>query len=169
MLDRAGVAQKAELERRHWWYRGRRKVVEAALGRLMVLERAEILDLGCGSGEMLELLSSYGTVSGVDVNPHAVEWARRRGLGDVREASAEDLPHDDRRFDLVTCLDVLEHLDDDAAGLPEIARVPRSAGLLLVTVPAYPRLFSGHDVAAGHARRYRFGDLVSLAERGGWS
>jgi SAM-dependent methyltransferase len=169
MLDQGSIEQKAELERRHWWYRGRRKVLESALSRLGLPEPTEVLDIGCGTGGTLELLGRYGSVSGVDVNPRAVEWARRRGLGEIQEAGAESLPYDDARFGLVTYLDVLEHVRDDEAALAEAARVTRPGGVLLITAPAYPRLFSGHDVAAGHLRRYRVRALLTPAERVGWS
>jgi ubiquinone/menaquinone biosynthesis C-methylase UbiE len=169
MLDREGVGRKAELERTHWWYRGRRRVLEAVLARLSVSRDAEVLDIGCGTGATLELLGRYGRVSGVDVNPLAVAWARGRGVGEVSEASVDQLPYDDRRFSLVTCLDVLEHVPDDGAALAEATRVTRPGGLLLISAPAHPLLYSGHDVSAGHARRYTRRGLVSLAESSGWS
>ena len=169
LLDRDGIARKAELERRHWWYRGRRRVLEAALARLEIPTPCEVLDLGCGTGATLEALSRYGEVSGIDVNPHAVDWARRRGVGEVREAGVERIHYEDGRFGLITCLDVLEHVEDDGAALAEAARVAAPGGLLVITAPAYQRLFSGHDIAAGHRRRYSLRALRGLAEGSGWT
>jgi SAM-dependent methyltransferase len=168
-LDRETIERKAELERRHWWYRGRRKIVGAAISRLRVSPPCQTLDLGCGTGAGMALLSRFGPVSGVDVNPLALQLARRRSTGPVFEGSAERIPFEGDRFGLITCLDVLEHVEDDGVALVEAARVAKPGGYLLVTAPAYPRLFSGHDVAAGHRRRYSLGALRSLAADAGWS
>jgi len=166
-LDRHGLATRARLEQRHWWFRGRRIVLEAALSRVRPAAAAEVLDLGAGTGATLDWLAPYGAAVGVEVNPLAVAWARSRGH-QVELASAEQLPFDAGRFDLITCLDVLEHVADDAAALAEARRVAASDALLLVTAPAYPHLFAGHDVAAGHRRRYRRGELLELARAAGW-
>lgn len=163
--------RKAVLEERHWWYRGRRRIVLDAVERLhrRLPPRRRVLDVGCGSGATLAHLSrAVGPVTGVDVNPRAVEHARSHGVGPVLTARVERLPFPDDAFDLVTCLDVLEHVEDDGRALAELRRVTAPHGLLLVTVPACPKLWSGHDVAAGHVRRYRGGELGAAAESEGW-
>lgn len=171
MLDQDEIARKAVLEERHWWYRGRRRIVLDAVERLHRRLPAEprVLDVGCGSGAMLaHLTRAVGAATGVDANPRAVEHAQSRGVGPVSVARVERLPFSDDAFDLVTCLDVLEHLEDDDRALAELRRVTAPHGLLLVTVPAYPWLWSGHDLAAGHTRRYRGGELGAAAENEGW-
>ena len=171
LLDRGEIGLKAQLEERHWWYRGRRRIVLDAVERLHRRLPADpsVLDVGCGSGAMLaDLSGTVGSATGVDVNPRAVEHARSRGLGSVFVAGVEQLPFPGGAFDLVTCLDVLEHVRDDRGALAELRRVTAPHGLLLVTVPAYPSLWSGHDVAAGHVRRYRAGELGVAAESEGW-
>jgi 2-polyprenyl-3-methyl-5-hydroxy-6-metoxy-1,4-benzoquinol methylase len=120
----------------HWWYRGRRLVLRAELERLPLEPGPRLLDAGCGSGRTLDELARYGRVSGVDLSPDAVETARRRGHDDVQVARVEELPFADGTFDVVTCLDVVEHTPDDRATLAELRRVTRPGGLLLVTVPA---------------------------------
>jgi len=167
LLDRQDLAAKIELEGRHWWYRGRREVVHAALTRLDLPQPCELLDAGCGSGTNLEWLSSLGPARGVDLNPAAIEWAASRGH-DVAVGSLNQLDYRRQSFDLITCLDVLEHIEDDAGALLELRRVTRHGGHLLVTAPAYPRLRSEHDAAAGHVRRYTRPRLVRLAEANGW-
>src|SRR4051794_29880810 len=101
----------------HWWYRGRRRVLRAQLDRLPLEPAARLLDAGCGSGRTLDELARYGRVWGVDVSPDAVETARSRGHADVRVARVEELPFADQTFDVVTCLDVVEHTPDDLATL----------------------------------------------------
>jgi 2-polyprenyl-3-methyl-5-hydroxy-6-metoxy-1,4-benzoquinol methylase len=152
----------------HWWYRGRRRVLRAELDRLPLEFGARLLDAGCGSGRTMDELACYGRVSGVDLSADAVEAARRRGHRDVRVARVEDLPFADGTFDVVTCLDVVEHTPDDRATLAELRRVTRPGGLLLVTVPAYQALWSRHDEVNRHFRRYDSASLRAAARSAGW-
>jgi SAM-dependent methyltransferase len=152
----------------HWWYRGRRRFLRAELGRLPIAPGARLLDAGCGSGRTLDELARYGRVSGADVSPEAVLAARRRGHDDVHRARVEELPFPDATFDVVTCLDVVEHTPDDRATLVELWRVTRPGGLLLVTVPAYQALWSWHDEVNLHFRRYDSPSLRAAALSAGW-
>jgi SAM-dependent methyltransferase len=160
-----------DADERHWWYRGRRRVIAAQLDRLLPARRDgfTVLDAGCGSGRNLDVLARYGAASGVDISPHAVAAAHARGHTDVRLGNVENIPFPDDSFDLVTCLDVLEHMPDDRRVLRELRRVTRPGGALLVTAPAYPSLWSAHDVANEHKRRYRRGTLDAAATAAGWS
>jgi SAM-dependent methyltransferase len=155
-------------DERHWWYRGRRRVIRAELDRLALPEHPAILDAGCGSGRTMQELAAYGRVSGIELSPSAVEVARARGVGEVLIGRLEELPFADESFDLITCLDVIEHTPDDHVTLAELRRVCRAGGHLLVTVPAYPRLWSEHDVANHHHRRYTRAALRSAALAAGW-
>jgi len=168
LLDREEIERKARLEERHWWYRGRRRIVLDAIERLRLPADTRLLDAGCGSGAMLVHLRRFGSVTGADVNPVAVKYALNRGVGPVRAASIEQLPFADHEFDLLICLDVLEHVSDDCLALAELRRVSSPGSFLITTVPAYPALWSPHDVAAGHLRRYRAGELGARAESEGW-
>jgi len=168
-LDQDGIERRAQLEAEHWWYRGRRRILIERIERLPLSERPRLLEVGCGSGELLPHLRRFGPVTGVDLNPDAAEYARDRGKGEVLVGTVESLPFGPREFELVTCLDVLEHVADDGLALAELRRVTAHGGLLLAAVPAYPALWSPHDVAAGHVRRYRRGELDATATRAGWS
>jgi SAM-dependent methyltransferase len=153
----------------HWWYRGRRRVIHAVLRGCDLPPGARILDAGCGSGRTLDELARYGRASGVDISEDAVATAKSRGHRDVRLGAIEELPFRDGRFDLVTCLDVVEHTPDDRRTLRELRRVTRPGGLLLVTVPAYQSLWSSHDEVNLHHRRYRASSLRAAAADAGWS
>jgi SAM-dependent methyltransferase len=157
-----------EADEHHWWYRGRRRVLRAELDRLAPASGARILDAGCGSGRTLQELAAYGTVSGVELSEQAAEVARGRGVGEVRNGRLEAIPWPDADFDLVTCLDVIEHTADDRATLAELRRVTRPGGTLIVTVPAYPALWSRHDEANHHFRRYSRTMLRAAAAEAGW-
>jgi ubiquinone/menaquinone biosynthesis C-methylase UbiE len=155
----------------HWWYRARRALV----GELLAGEipaGARVIDVGCGTGDnlgALESASGGGPVVGVELSPYAVCHAPRSARGAVRVgvARAEHLPFPEACADLVTSMDVIEHLDDDAA-LADYHRVLRPGGTLLLTVPAYQWLWSDHDVWAAHLRRYNRSTLVAVAERSGF-
>ncbi len=167
-MDDSELQAMLRHDEHHWWYRGRRRVLRAALERCQVPHDARLLDAGCGSGRTLDDLARLGTVSGVDLSPDSVAAARARGHEDVRVAAVEELPFDDATFDVVTCLDVIEHTPDDRRTLTELRRVTRPGGVLIVTVPAHPRLWSGHDVVNRHFRRYRRRDLRAAAVGAGW-
>src|SRR4051812_260614 len=155
------------LDERHWWYHGRRRVLGAVLGGLDLSNGPRVLDAGCGSGRTLDELARLGEAHGMELNPSGVAAARARGHH-VLEGRVEAIPYEDASFDLVTCLDVIEHTDDVAA-LGELRRVTRPGGRLVVTVPAHPRLWSRHDEVNGHRRRYTRESLRRSAEATGWS
>jgi SAM-dependent methyltransferase len=131
--------------------------------------RATILDAGCGSGRTMQELAGYGTVSGIELSRTAAEVARARDVGQVVLGRLEQLPWPERTFDLITCLDVIEHTPDDRVTLAELRRVCRVDGHLLVTVPAYPRLWSVHDEVNHHYRRYSRASLRAAALQAGWT
>jgi len=158
-----------DVDEHHWWYRGRRRIIRAELDRIPLARAAQVLDAGCGSGRTLEELGRYGEVHGIELNPEAAEVARARGRGEVLMGRLEALPWDDDTFDLITCLDVIEHTPDDRVTLRELRRVCKPGGWLLVTVPAYQALWSLHDVANHHYRRYGRRTLRSAAVGAGWT
>ncbi|MGI9097498.1 MAG: class I SAM-dependent methyltransferase [Solirubrobacteraceae bacterium] len=159
-----------EAEERHWWYRGRRRVLAAVLDRLTLPADVRILDAGCGSGRNMVDLARRGTVAGVELASSSLDVARARGVGEVRPGSlAEPLPFAAAAFDLAVALDVLEHLRDDGPAWRELARVVAPGGHLVVTVPQYAWLWGEHDVVSHHHRRYTRALLVARAAQAGWS
>ena len=156
------------VEDRHWWYRGRRRIVLDAVRSLSLPSRPHILDAGCGSGRNLVELASFGDVVGLEPSTRGAEVARARGVGEVVVAGIDAMPFEDSRFDLITCLDVLEHIEDDLGALRELRRVARPGGILLITAPAYPRLWSSHDELNRHCRRYTRRVLLGRAVEAGW-
>jgi SAM-dependent methyltransferase len=167
-MDQELMNVMLEVDEHHWWYRGRRRIIRAELDRLPLPEDAAVLDAGCGSGRTLQELAGYGRVHGIELDPQAAEVARRRGCGEVVVGRLEELPWPADSFDLITCLDVIEHTPDDRVTLRELRRVSRAGGWLLVTVPAYQALWSPHDVANHHYRRYSRAMLRAAATEAGW-
>lgn len=162
-----------EVEDTHWWYVGRRRIISSFVKRICDELRAEgnaeprILDIGCGTGGNLKTLSSFGKAEGVDISREALDFCRARGLENVREGAAETLPYAGDSFDLVTALDVVEHLDDDVAGLREMRRVLRPGGRLLLFVPAFMFLWGVQDDISHHRRRYTLPELRRKLEQAG--
>jgi SAM-dependent methyltransferase len=168
------------VEQTHWWFVGRRQIIKSFLERIVrdLKEiRAEgqrqspalnILDVGCGTGANLEMLSEFGEVEGVDVSDEALSFCRQRGLTNVKQGAAESLPYEANSFDLVTGLDVVEHLDDDLAGLKEMRRVLRGGGRALLFVPAFMFLWGVQDDVSNHRRRYTLKELKRVVQRAGF-
>ncbi len=151
------------LEDDHWWFVGKRLVVEALLTDLLSRPRLQILDIGCGTGGILARLQSEAgaarRVVGMDRSGVALGFCQRRGLRYVACAETTFLPFRDSTFDLVLLLDVLEHVRDEGALLAEVYRVLRPGGTALISVPAYQWLWSAHDDVLHHVRRYTAGRL----------
>jgi SAM-dependent methyltransferase len=161
--------QTHDLEEHHWWYRERRRMIEGVLDRTALPAQCRILDAGCGSGRNMQLLARFGAVTGVEPAEQSAEMARARGVGPVVQGSLEEpLALESDAFDLVVCLDVLEHVRDDLTALRELRRVTVAGGRLLVTVPAHRWLWGTHDELAGHQRRYTRASLLSVARTAGW-
>ncbi len=174
-----------EVERGHWWFVGRRRIIESFLAPLAREIRQalkgpgspansatsaslKILDVGCGTGANLEMLSQFGEAEGVDVSADALAFCRARGLVNVKQGEAEALPYEDAAFDLVTGLDVVEHLDDDLAGLKEMRRVLRREGRALIFVPAFMFLWGVQDDISHHRRRYTMAELKQVVTSAGF-
>src|SRR5437667_6823568 len=151
-----------EVEGKHWWFFGRRKIIEGFVEKIcrdIGKRKPRILDVGCGTGANLQMLSEFGDAEGVDVSSEALDFCRARGLAKVRQGAAESLPFEDATFDLVTGLDVVEHLDDDIAGLSEMRRVLRPDGRAVLFVPAFMFLWGVQDDISNHRRRYTLPEL----------
>lgn len=155
----------AQLEEWHWWFRGREQILAHALRReLAPVGATSILSVGCGPAEGLRWLQALtgklGSVVGLD---SGFVHARNLGPGfHYIVGRLEDVPLRSSSFDVVLLLDVLEHLDDDTHGLQQAARLLRSGGLLIVTVPAMPSLWGGQDVVSHHRRRYTMKSFLRL-------
>lgn len=170
------------VEDSHWWFVGRRAILESFLttiveklaGTLTPLDADKgvrvplrILDVGCGTGANLEMLSQFGSAEGVDVSDDALEFCRKKGLT-VQKGLAETLPYEDETFDVSTALDVIEHLDDDIAGLKEMFRVTKTGGYSLIFVPAFMWLWGVQDDISNHRIRYTKKQIVERIETAGY-
>jgi SAM-dependent methyltransferase len=160
-----------QVEETHWWYRGRRRILSLFIEQVcreVKDRRPQILDVGCGTGANLIMLGEYGDAHGIDVSHDALAFCHARGLERVQHGAAEKLPYEDGTFDLVTALDVVEHLDDDMAGLREMRRVLRPDGRALLFVPAFMFLWGVQDDVSHHRRRYTMPQLLKAVREAGF-
>ena len=168
-MDPAYVAVHLEEDRSHWWFRGRLAVIRATLRRTLPPRRVRLLELGCGSGNVLAALAEFGEAVGMDAHEDLASAARAAGL-DVRLGHLpDDLGVAPGWAEVVLLLDVIEHVDDDVATLCAARAGVGEGGLLVVTVPAYRWLWSGHDEVLGHRRRYTAAELRAAVERAGFT
>jgi ubiquinone/menaquinone biosynthesis C-methylase UbiE len=161
--------QMYELENTHWYFRGKRTILHRFLSEVFQSNPDhQLLDVGCGTGNILLMLQNFGHAVGVDSSPVALEFCRSRNLTDLYLTQpGEPLPFDENTFDIVTAFDLLEHIDNDLTFLKELRRVSRNGGKILIIVPAHPQLWSDHDVALHHKRRYtrkQFQELIAQAQ-----
>lgn len=153
---------EAQIEATHWWFVGRRRLFARELTRAGLQPKANVLDVGTGTGANLRLLRQLQVryVTGIDSSNSAIRYCLAKGLGDVRKGDICAIPFDDCTFDFVLATDVIEHVDNDALALRELGRVLKPRGRLLLAVPAFPSLWGLQDLVAEHKRRYRMKPLL---------
>ncbi|MBI4330055.1 MAG: class I SAM-dependent methyltransferase [Chloroflexi bacterium] len=151
----------------NWWWVGKRDLIGKTLGKL-VNHQPLILDIGCGTGSNLRSWESHGEVLGLDNSPQALSFCRMKGNTNLLKGDAAVLPFRDNTFEVIIALDMLEHMEKDEDTVREFFRVCRPGGHLLLTVPALMFLWSQHDMALHHKRRYSRNQLESLVSRGGF-
>jgi 2-polyprenyl-3-methyl-5-hydroxy-6-metoxy-1,4-benzoquinol methylase len=154
-VEETANRQFVELERTHFWFVGRRRIFFHLLDREFAGRSGiHVLDVGCGAGGMLEPLSRYGDVTGVDTSAELVEFCHERGFANVQVGSAYELPTEDASVDLITLFDTIEHVPDDVRALRECRRALSPGGIVFISTPAYQFLYANNDRVAHHERRY---------------
>lgn len=168
LMQRDEYAVMFQVEDDYWWYHGLRALLQDTLARYAPHE-AVILDAGCGTGANLKLLQAHGRAIGIDISEQAIAFCRKRGIPVDRTlmASLTDLPFPERLFDLVFSFDVICNIPDDVAAMAQVARVLKPGGRLVTQLPAYQWLWSTHDVAVGHQRRYSARELHAKVAQAG--
>ena len=158
------------VEETHWWYRGRRALVRAALDRYAPPQRPlQLLDVACATGMSFRFLADYGGIRGIDISDETIRLCGQRGITRLVKGDAMRLPFAAGSYDVVLALDAFEHFDDDVAAMREVFRVLKPGGLLVATVPAFMALWSPHDEAYHHKRRYRRPQLVERLRAAGFA
>lgn len=168
-MDAAAYRSLEALQDRHWWFLGRRKVITQLIRRFVSLPRSpHILEAGCGYGGNLAMLRQFGNVDAFEFDDGARQYASSLADRPVAYGHLPDNPgFTDSRFDLVAMLDVLEHIEDDVGALRALQMRLAEGGAILLTVPAFPWLWSQHDEIHHHKRRYTKASLTAALRMAG--
>jgi SAM-dependent methyltransferase len=160
-----------QLEKEHWFYSGKREIVRYWIHKLHPLTTTSLLvDCGAGTGQFAAEMRSECRVLAIDDHEESIQIATAKLGGDsVKRGNAVALPLPDKSVDCLTALDVLEHVQDDAKAMTEFARVLKPGGLVVLTVPALPALWSDWDVSLHHFRRYTRRGWLNLLQHPGFT
>ncbi len=160
-MDKAFYRKFFEVQKKHWWFVSKKKIVLDFIDRyLSTNDNHKILDIGCGSGLMLNALEQIGDTYGMDMSDEAINFSREIFSGTVKKGMLPDnIPYDEEYFSIVVALDVIEHVDDDRASLTAIRSHIVEGGQAIISVPACMFLWSEHDVLNEHKRRYTLEEL----------
>jgi len=155
----------AQHEKSYWWHVGRLQIIKKELTRQIGNRKSlKILNIGCGTGGTVRMLETFGEVVNVDASDEAIKFMQKHGFKHSIKVEGIDLPFETATFDMVCAFDVLEHIDEDVEAIREWRRVLKPGGKIVLTVPAYQWLWSGHDESLGHYRRYTAARLRALAK-----
>jgi 2-polyprenyl-3-methyl-5-hydroxy-6-metoxy-1,4-benzoquinol methylase len=169
-MDESYIEQYENFELHHWWFVARRELIIQALHEHVRFDSDKTprwLDVGCGTGVLLQSYTRISDKMGLEVDAACVKRAQEKGLNVRQAEEIWDLPRFGR-FDVITLCDVLEHLRDEEAAIAAAAAALAENGVLLITVPALPSLWSGHDVVNHHFRRYTRENLVQCLPAAQW-
>lgn len=164
-----------QLEGSHWWFSARRAYLKTIIKRLFpdfkTKDKLEFCEIGCGTGGNIALLSEFAVVDAIEMNDEAREFVKNKKLGGLRHLDSGHLPDNinlEHKYDAVFALDVIEHVEDDANAIKALDRLIAPDGYLVTTVPAYQWLWSSHDIANHHKRRYTLGQYTKLLKKAGF-
>ncbi|RZJ33254.1 MAG: class I SAM-dependent methyltransferase [Flavobacterium sp.] len=165
-MDHQYYKEYYELERSHWWFQAREKIIVGCIEKLIHKKQLgkdlKILNVGCGTGRSSEYLSAFGKVTSIEYDKFCCEFAKEKTGLEIIHGSITELPFDATEFDLVCAFDVIEHVQDDSLAVSELKRVVKNNGVVFITVPAYMSLWSHHDVINHHFRRYKLDEVKKL-------
>jgi SAM-dependent methyltransferase len=169
-MDEIMYAHIQQVENNHWWYVGRRKIIfDRVLPLLAQYDTPRILDVGCGTGYNIEYMQQHGfrNIVGLDFSLEALKLCHSRGITQVVCGDGTLPPFESSSFDVITALDMIEHVEDDVRALQELARILKPGGSLVIFTPAYQFLWGLQDEISHHFRRYMARNLRAKVQQAG--
>lgn len=154
-------------EETHWWHITKRNAVLSLIAKYQKNKGLNILDIGCGAGKNVETFAKLGKAWGIDSSQEAIKFCKKRDLKNIYLAKSDSLPFKNNLFNVVTLLDVLEHVEEKPT-LSEIKRVLAPNGILIINVPAFSWLWSKWDKVLHHKRRYTKKSLEKILLQNGF-
>jgi SAM-dependent methyltransferase len=154
-MEQSAYIQMKEKESLHWWFLARRLILSSIIRKLQLPNRAKILEVGCGTGGNLKMLSCFGDVYAFEMNAVARQYAEELNCAEISYGHCPDMiPFQNLRFDLICIFDVLEHVDKDLETLVMLKKLLTNSGSIVISVPSYKWLYGPHDEFLHHKRRY---------------
>lgn len=168
-MENEAYLAMAQQEEKHWWYVGRRRILKSIIkSKILVPSNATLLEVGCGTGGNLDMLSTFGKVDAIELNEMARKIAQSRSNINVESGALPDnMPTVNKKYDLIAFFDVLEHIERDADSLKKLSELLSNDGRLIIAVPALPFLWSPHDEIHHHKRRYSKSGIIETVIKSG--
>lgn len=172
-MEPSAYVQMSKVEQVHWWYVARRDIIRQTIKSLNLPNNAKILEVGCGTGGNLSMLSEFGRVSAIEMDKNAIKIASDESVKNRMDIQIGSMPNDnpfsEERFDLIVLFDVLEHIEPDQETLHALYACLKTGGNIVISVPAYQWLWGEHDVQLHHKRRYLKGEVIGKLSNAGFS
>lgn len=168
-MNKEAYIELTENQNTHWWFCGKRALVDYFFSKYSKLSSPKVLDLGCGTGALLGMLKDKGQVLGVEYEKEAVQYCNEHFGNIVKQGCLPaHIPFSNSSFDVIISCDVLEHIDDDQASITRIHDLLKENGIFIITVPALQTLWSYNDEFVQHKRRYDKSELLSKLSNNGF-
>lgn len=168
-MDELAYKQFLVLEKTHWWFIGRRRILFQMLHKHLPQKKdLKIMDVGCGFGGMLEGLSEFGRPMGMEIDMDSARFCKKRGFDGICLGSGYVMPFQSNSLDLITLFDAIEHIEDDEKVIRQCAEALKPGAHIMITVPAYQFLYADNDRLAMHLRRYTLKRLKNLVKDAGF-
>ncbi len=168
-MDKNNYITESSLYQDHWWLVSRKKIIRSILNIYLTPDKnKKILEIGCGSGGLLKLLSNYGNLSAIELDDFSRKNAQKKNICSVKYGKLPEDISNNTIYETIFLFDVLEHIEKDKKSIKKINKLLNEGGLFILTVPAFMFFWSSHDETSHHKRRYSRKELISLLECNGF-